>query len=229
MINVQIDIRGSTYEYDVQGSGPPLILFHGFTGSSNSWSSFISKWDRDFTIVTVDLPGHGKTKMKTPYTIESCCADLKILFQSLGLESIHLAGYSMGGRIALSFAMYYPEMIDTLILESCTAGIDNENERQQRIQSDEQWIREIETKRVAHFVHRWENIPLFDTQKRLPQEVQQTIRHERLSQSKEGLVESLRYMGTGKMPSWWNNLSEFNKPVLLITGQLDRKFVMLNG
>lgn len=225
---MQIEIRGSTYEYNVHGSGPPLVLFHGFTGSSNTWSPFISKWEIDFTIVTVDLPGHGKTKMNTPYTIESCCEELKVLFQSIGLESFHLAGYSMGGRIALSFSMYYPEMIETLILESSTAGIDSDHERIQRRSNDEQWIKEIETKGVEHFVHMWENIPLFATQKRLPKVVQQNIRKERLSQSKEGLSDSLRYIGTGTMPSWWKKLSEFKQPVLLITGQLDQKFVMLN-
>src|SRR5699024_9713259 len=80
----------------------------------------------------------------------------------------------------------------------------------------------------VNFVKQWEKVPLFDSQKFLPQTVQDQIRQERLSQDPVGLSHSLEYMGTGVQPSWWNSLNKLNMRVLLITGELDEKFVRRN-
>lgn len=70
----------------------------------------------------------------------------------------------------------------------------------------------------------WENLALFASQKVLSPEMKRRIRSERLSQNSHGLAMSLRGMGTGKQPSYWNCLANFTFPVLLITGALDEKF-----
>ena len=70
----------------------------------------------------------------------------------------------------------------------------------------------------------WENIPLFETQKRLAQNVQEAVRKERLANNSKGLANSLRGMGTGAQPSWWNELQNFKMPVLLMNGEYDEKF-----
>src|SRR5690625_7193382 len=94
----KFSIGDATYYYEISGEGPPIVLLHGFTGSHATWSAFVSKWKDDFQLITIDLPGHGKTIVKTPRTIESCCNDLKQLFDHLELKTFHLIGYSMGGR-----------------------------------------------------------------------------------------------------------------------------------
>src|SRR5690625_2337524 len=91
-------VKDATYWYEVYGEGEPVVLLHGFTGSTATWSECISNWKEQFQIIVVDLPGHGKTKTQSPRTMEACCADLNQLFTSLQLDSVHLAGYSMGGR-----------------------------------------------------------------------------------------------------------------------------------
>ena len=70
----------------------------------------------------------------------------------------------------------------------------------------------------------WENIPLFETQKRLAQNVQEAVRKERLANNSKGLANSLRGMGTGAQPSWWNELQNLKMPVLLMNGEYDEKF-----
>src|SRR5690625_7287500 len=113
-------VKDATYWYEVYGEGEPVVLLHGFTGSTATWSECISNWKEQFQIIVVDLPGHGKTKTQSPRTMEACCADLNLLFTSFQLDSVHLVGYSMGGRTALSFAMLYPEWIASLTLESAS-------------------------------------------------------------------------------------------------------------
>ncbi|HLR41348.1 MAG TPA: 2-succinyl-6-hydroxy-2,4-cyclohexadiene-1-carboxylate synthase [Virgibacillus sp.] len=221
-------VKDATYWYEVYGEGVPVVLLHGFTGSTATWSEFISNWKEQFQIIVVDLPGHGKTKTQSPRTMEACCADLNQLFTSLQLDSIHLAGYSMGGRTALSFAMLYPERIASLTLESASPGLASEAERQERIENDEKLAQRIEQDGIMKFVDFWENIALFDTQKKLPAAVRQAIRDERTGQSADGLTQSLRHMGTGKQPSWWGQLNAFKKPVLLLAGTEDKKFVGIN-
>ncbi|RDW18738.1 2-succinyl-6-hydroxy-2,4-cyclohexadiene-1-carboxylate synthase [Oceanobacillus arenosus] len=218
----------SSYWYEVHGEGIPVVLLHGFTGSTATWQHFIEQQDKKLQIITIDLPGHGRTKTKEAVTMEICCRDLAQLFRLLQLETLHLLGYSMGGRTALSFAILYPEMIETLILESASPGLMTAEERKMRVKKDELLAQKIEQDGLVSFINFWQDIPLFQTQKALPIHVQQMIRTERLSQTEQGLADSLRFMGTGKQPSWWKKLNTFKQPVLLMAGSLDSKFVAVN-
>lgn len=221
-------VGDGTYAYKISGTGIPVVLLHGFTGSKTTWSTFVSQWKDNFQLITIDLPGHGVTKTETPRTMEECCHDLAKMFEYLKLTKIHLVGYSMGGRVALSFANLYPELISSLILESTSPGIWSNKEREERIANDEKLAQRIETGGVPEFVDFWEEIPLFASQKELSKSSKQSVRQERLSQSEQGLVMSLRFMGTGSQPSLWGKLTRFPQPVLLIVGELDQKFITIN-
>jgi 2-succinyl-6-hydroxy-2,4-cyclohexadiene-1-carboxylate synthase len=221
-------IGDANYWYEIHGSGKPLVLLHGFTGSSKTWRAFISNWQNDFQVITIDLPGHGKTHAPYVMTMEEVCADLHLFFSKLVPDSFHLLGYSMGGRTALSYAMLYPENIKSLILESASPGLASEEEREDRRKRDEKLAVCIEKDGMEQFVEFWGNIPLFETQKRLPAEKKASIRQERLSQNSAGLAQSLRTMGTGSQPSWWGKLSDITMPVLLLAGVLDPKFSGIN-
>jgi len=225
---LEFKINDAMYAYEIYGQGTPLVMLHGFTGSMKTWHPFINCWEDSFQLFLIDLPGHGKTRVNTPRSMEQCSKELKALFEHLNLSSIHLLGYSMGGRTALSFAMYYPEMVETLVLESASPGLKSVGERLKRIEKDDQLAKRIESEGLTSFVNYWESIPLFKTQKNLSKDAQQVIRNERLWQSSEGLAESLRTMGTGSQPSWWNQLTELKCPVLLLTGKLDEKFILIN-
>lgn len=221
-------INDAAYWYELTGEGPTVVLLHGFTGSSATWEPFVENLAQEFQVLIVDLPGHGKTEMATGRSMETCCSDLFALFSMLELTDIRLIGYSMGGRTALSFAMLYPELVKSLVLESTSPGLATESERQARITRDEQLAEKIEQEGVVKFVDFWEDIPLFQTQKNLPVEVRQKIRNERLAQNKTGLAQSLRLMGTGAQMSWWDRLHDLSIPVLLLAGAKDDKFVKLN-
>lgn len=218
----------SKYWCEVSGQGVPVILLHGFTGSMATWSPIVPTLADHFQVITIDLPGHGKTIVSAGKTMLDCCADLKSIFEQLGLGKIHLLGYSMGGRTALSFAMTYPDLVQSLILESASPGLAQEKDRADRIKNDEKLAGRITTGGVESFVDFWEDLPLFESQKNLPKALKQSIREERLSQRADGLAMSLTYMGSGSQPSWWDKLGTLNVPVLLVVGEWDSKFIKLN-
>lgn len=222
-------ISDAAYWYDIQGEGPPVVLLHGFTGSTTTWNTFIARWKEQFRLLVVDLPGHGKTVIHSPRTMEDCCSDIQKLLHHLQLPKVHIVGYSMGGRTALSFAMLFPEQVASLILESASPGLASSDEQQKRKANDEKLAQRIEQEGIKNFVDFWEDIPLFETQKCLPDSVAKSLRNERLGQTEEGLVHSLRFMGTGSQPSWWDRLSLLMKPVLLLAGAQDEKFIRINA
>ncbi|WP_217589121.1 2-succinyl-6-hydroxy-2,4-cyclohexadiene-1-carboxylate synthase [Lentibacillus saliphilus] len=221
-------IGQDAYWYDIHGDkGPTIVMLHGFTGTTKTWTHILPYVQSGYNVVLIDLPGHGKTNTG-PKTMAACCTDLNRLFRHLQLDRIHLVGYSMGGRTALSYAVAYPDMIETLILESASPGLEHQAERLDRIERDEQLATRIETEGIESFVDFWEGIPLFASQKRLISSVQTALREERLSQTEIGLAHSLRGMGTGAQTSLWQELSTVTCPVLLLVGSLDHKFIQIN-
>ncbi|WP_019154947.1 2-succinyl-6-hydroxy-2,4-cyclohexadiene-1-carboxylate synthase [Robertmurraya massiliosenegalensis] len=220
-------IDGIRYNVETYGDGFPVILLHGFTGDASNWQPFFEQWGKRSKLFAVDIIGHGKSDSPDElerYHMLSVVDDLFLLMEKLKIQKADFVGYSMGGRLALSFAAKYPTKVRKLVLESATAGIESGDERKLRCQQDEKLADFIVEKGIAAFVEYWEDIPLFTSQKHLPIEVQKQIREQRLRNSSIGLANSLRGMGTGSQPSWWAELSDLNVEMLLITGALDQKF-----
>ncbi|GGC81183.1 putative 2-succinyl-6-hydroxy-2,4-cyclohexadiene-1-carboxylate synthase [Thalassobacillus devorans] len=224
-------IDGTKYWVEINGQGLPMMFLHGFTGSTRTWDDVAGLLiKKGFQVITIDLPGHGKTIYNTGHklSMKRACHDLKSLADELNLSTFNLTGYSMGGRTALSFAALYPDYIAQLILESASPGLESNEDQQARISKDERLAKKLEDEGILSFVDFWENLPLFDSQRRLPEKVKRKIREERLSQSADGLALSLRGMGTGVQPSWWERLEQLELPVQLIVGESDKKFVSIN-
>lgn len=225
-----VTVNGVAYHVCSEGSGSPIVLLHGFTGGVNSWTSLLADLASNHRVIRIDLLGHGQTdcpETAKRYTMEHQVADLVAILDALNVKKTDLLGYSMGGRTALSLACQHPERIRTLVLESASPGLEREEERKARRAHDQKLAQFISDKGVEAFVRFWETIPLFATQKNLPEPVCERLRHERLMNHGEGLAGSLRGMGTGAQPSWWKVLPELSLPVLLITGSKDEKFCSL--
>src|SRR5699024_6625145 len=223
-----IRIKDATYAYKMDGVGEPLVLLHGFTGTKSTWDPFFDMLSSHFTVIAIDMPGHGDTVSDSPRTMEMFSEDLKCFLRAFNIDKAALLGYSMGGRAALSFASTYPEHVSKLMLESASPGLKTEQERKERREADRKLAEMIVDKGVLTFIDFWENIPLFHTQKRLPEEAKKNIRTEREKQTSGGLSASLLHMGTGIQPSWWENLKQLDIPVSLIAGSEDEKFVRIN-
>ncbi|MCJ7842706.1 2-succinyl-6-hydroxy-2,4-cyclohexadiene-1-carboxylate synthase [Lederbergia sp. NSJ-179] len=225
-----IRVNDVDYFYEMQGKGPVVLLLHGFTGDHTTWTHLKKQLRDDFTLLSVDLLGHGRTSAPTDparYQIETAAADLTALLEALKIKKVHLLGYSMGGRLALTFAILFPEKVSSLILESASPGLKTMKEREGRVFKDKQLAQMIEKKGIKEFVDYWERIPLFASQSKLPERIRHQIRRQRLDQSPLGLANSLRGMGTGQQPSWWSTLASLSMPIQLICGKKDPKFCQI--
>jgi 2-succinyl-6-hydroxy-2,4-cyclohexadiene-1-carboxylate synthase len=236
-----MEIDGARYNVETRGEGPPLVLLHGFTGSARTWDGHVesiatlaaSKRDwRGHTTVLVDLLGHGLSDSPADpdrYRMERASEDLSVILDSLGHSArAAVAGYSMGGRLALHFALAHPERVAALILEGASPGIRDPEERRRRIESDSELADFIEREGVPAFVERWEAAPLFETQRRLPAPAREALRAQRLRNDRAGLANSLRGMGAGVQEPLWDRLGELTAPTLLVAGEHDPKFRRIN-
>ena len=222
------DINDLQFNLERVGSGPPLVLLHGFTGSGASWGEHLKDFGEHFTCYAVDLIGHGKTESPMNaqrYRMERCVEDLLVLMDRLGIEQTALLSYSMGGRVALHLAAVAPERISALILESASPGIPDAAERAARVKSDEALAQSIERDGLKTFIDYWESLPLFASQRNLPPDVWQRHRAQRLSNDPVGLANSLRGVGAGAMQPVWEHLDALTMPTMLIVGELDEKYV----
>ena len=222
-------VSGMKYHFETQGDGTPLLLLHGFTGSSSSWVEHVPVFAEYFRVITVDLPGHGLTDSPDNlkcYAMERSAADIvALVYELTGNTPFHLLGYSMGGRLALYIALHYAGRLHSLVLESASPGLATEAQQNERRERDNALAGRIESEGIETFVEYWERIPLFASQMRLPEAKRQRLHQQRLKNKPQGLANSLRGMGTGVQPSLWDHLSHLDMPVLLLAGELDPKFV----
>jgi len=224
-------INGLRYGVFEVGRGAPLVLLHGFTGSAAGWQPLMQHLAGHRRLIAIDLPGHGRSDAPgdaARYRMERVATDLAALLEALDAAPADWLGYSMGGRLALYCALEYPDFVLRLVLESASPGLTSAAERQARCAEDEALAARIEREGLAAFVTYWESRPLFASQARLPDAIRAVQRTQRLDNKPEGLANSLRGMGAGAQPSLRSRLPELRRPVLLLAGELDEKFVAIN-
>lgn len=227
---MKIEVDGLTLNVERRGSGPPVVMLHGFTGSASGWADVASALAPEFEAIAIDIVGHGQSDAPedvTRYGMRRVVDDLAAVLQGLGHERATWLGYSMGGRTALQVAVHRPEVVSALILEGGTPGLATAQERIARVASDEVLAQKLLTQGVEAFVDFWQEVALFASQKRLPQERQDRVRAGRLRNRAIGLANSLRGMGTGAQEDVRARLDGVRVPSFLITGALDTKFTDL--
>ncbi len=111
-----IEVDDHRIHYVDAGDGFPLIMLHGGANDWHDWEENIEPLAQHYRVIAPDIAGFGKSdKSKGAYGIDDFVHYIKGLVQALGLERVHMAGHSLGGRIGLEFACHYPERISKLI------------------------------------------------------------------------------------------------------------------
>ncbi len=119
--------------YEDSGAGRPLVLLHGFCGSSAYWTKTSELLNSDYRVIAPDLRGHGRSEAPdVRYTVEMMADDLVALIQRLELDKPVLLGHSLGGYVALAFAEKYPELISGFGLVHSTARPDDDQGKANR-------------------------------------------------------------------------------------------------
>ena len=202
--------------YESSGTGSRDICFvHGFTQTGNSWK-IPAQNIHDSTNTFIDAPDHGESQGTSLSLEEAGEAIADIAFGKV------LAGYSMGARMALHAVMQHPHAMTGLVLVSGTPGIEDDSEREARVQSDDALATRIEQIGTPAFIDEWIHQPLFAKSKISDAEIRDRNRNTPAS-----LASSLRTCGTGQQQPWWPHLQDIQIPVLLIAGSRDEKFVAI--
>lgn len=111
--------------YKVEGSGETLVFIHGLSDSLLYWEVLAAGLKNDYQIVRFDLPGHGESELGSEeMTIDSYVNDLAALLDGLDINDVNLIGFSLGGAIALDFALKYPDKVDSLVIMSSFYKVD---------------------------------------------------------------------------------------------------------
>lgn len=210
------------------GSGDPVMVIHGFTGSGKAMTPLVDRLD-GVRRVAVDLPGHGRSPAPEDpahYSVEAMAESVARRAAATPDAPCHVVGYSMGGRVALALAVVHPQACRSLTLISATAGMTGEAERARRRQADEALADRIETFGLDQFIEDWLALPMWDTLRAsLSASEWEASRRQRRSCDPVGLANSLRSGGTGSMVPLWDRLADLDVPTLVVCGELDTPFV----
>jgi 2-succinyl-6-hydroxy-2,4-cyclohexadiene-1-carboxylate synthase len=193
------------------------VLLHGFTNTGAAWEPVVAALGESYRAMTPDIRGHGAASDVTPVTLEAVLEDLAALAPS----QFTLAGYSMGGRIALHAALAMPDRVQRLVLVGASPGLDDPAERAARQAEDERLAAEIERMSIEAFAERWGRTPVLAG---ISPEVAGRAHADRLRGTPAGLSRALRGLGTGALPSLWDRLGELGLPVAMVVGERDVKF-----
>lgn len=221
---MQIHIGDYHYGVSIVGEGKPLVCFHGFSESGSTWDGIEVP---GYRLIRIDSMGHGRSARPMelgPYTLPQMLGDLHTVIYAVAGERYALMGYSMGARMALLYALEYPEEVTHLVLESGSVGIEEEGERQDRYVADQGLAERIRAHDITWFSETWAKLEIFKTQQGLPAKVQQQIQGRRLLNSPHALAFTLEGIGQGSMPYVGHRLSELTMPVCYISGELDTKY-----
>lgn len=119
--------------YRISGSGPAMVLLHGFLESKAIWDDFTETLKKDFTVIAIDLPGHGESEMiSESHTMQLMAAAVKAVFQAEHIEKAIIAGHSLGGYVALQFAAENEVLLEGLVLFHSHANADTDEAKENR-------------------------------------------------------------------------------------------------
>lgn len=225
-----ISVNGVQYNVEIVGSGTPLMCLHGFTGSTKTWTRLAADLRPQFSVILVDMLGHGNSSQPSDprrYSMNHTIIDLLEILDQIKIDKIDLLGYSLGARTALSFAVRHPERCKNLILESGSPGIFDSSERMKRVEADEKLAKFIDQRGVEFFINYWEGIPLFQSQMKMSSSARASLRSQRLHNSAVGLANSLRGIGTGSQAPVHDFLSATPIPTCIIAGEEDTRYCQI--
>lgn len=196
---------------------PTIVLLHGFTNTGASWDPVVTALGERYRALAPDIRGHGTASDRRPVSLSTVLDDI----DALAPPCFTLAGYSMGGRIALHAALAWPQRVERLVLIGSSPGIADPRERAARRRTDDELADEVSRSSIEEFAARWALTPVLAGQEPA---VAGAAHRDRLRSSAAGLAAALRGLGPGVLPSLWDRLGEVTAPVTLIVGEHDPKF-----
>jgi pimeloyl-ACP methyl ester carboxylesterase len=130
---VKLDRNGVNIHYEVHGSGPAILLTHGYSATARMWDGQIAPLSRDHTLILWDMRGHGESDYPsdpTRYSEEETVADMAAILDTVGAKQAVIGGLSLGGYMSLAFHRAHPERVKALLIIDTGPGFKNDEARQ---------------------------------------------------------------------------------------------------
>jgi pimeloyl-ACP methyl ester carboxylesterase len=124
---------GVAVYYEVHGSGPAILLTHGYSATSQMWSGQVDALSEDHTLVTWDMRGHGQSDYPTDpglYSEAATVADMAAILDAVGARDAVIGGLSLGGYMSLAFHLAHPERTRALLIIDTGPGYKNDEARE---------------------------------------------------------------------------------------------------
>ena len=187
----------------------PTVLLHGFAGTPRHWDRVLGFGVDGLTLALSDAD---------PLTPDGVAG----LAAAAAPGRFTLAGYSMGGRLALHAALAMPERVERLVLISASAGIEDAAARIRRREADEALATQIAGHDIEWFVERWRALSLFAQD---PAWIVEDVARDERRCTPAALASCLREFGPGAMAPMWDRLGELAMPVTVLAGERDEQYV----
>ncbi|HEY0828499.1 MAG TPA: alpha/beta hydrolase [Bacilli bacterium] len=209
--------NGIEIAFDDRGEGEPLILLHGFCGTSAYWERIVPELESKYRIITPDLRGHGQSSIPDEmYSMDLIAEDIMGLMDVLELPKVSLFGHSLGGYAALAFAEKYPDRLERVALIHSTGFPDTEEAMAKRLKD----IADINREGMYPYIEGL--IPKLFAPEHLvtmPEQVEAAKQIGRTTTAK-GAIHTLQ--GMRCRPDRREVLSTIEVPVLLVAGSEDQ-------
>lgn len=122
----RVSVNGVGIDYEVHGSGEPLLVIPAFSFSKNSWKNQIPGLAKGFRVIVISQRGHGdsdKPKGDENYSPSAFVNDIHILLEKLNIkERVIIIGHSMGSKVTMQFCLNYPDRVRAAILVTPLTG-----------------------------------------------------------------------------------------------------------
>ena len=205
---------------------PPIVFLHGFLGAGSDWGEIASPLAEDYFCVCPDLPGHGANITRdfdAQMSIPQLALELRALCAALSLSAPTVVGYSLGGRVALAAAVQHPQFMQALMLESTSAGLDIDAERQARAATDDARAAVLLADGIAAFMRTWYAAPLFESLQMRPQLLAK-LQAARMCNDARWMSKVVSELSPGRAASVWAELPSVRLRTLLLSGALDVRY-----
>lgn len=118
-------INGVEIYYDLNGSGSEtIVILNGIMMSTTSWYDFVPLYTKNYRLLRVDFRNQGQSQyVEEDFLIDVHVDDLKVLFERLNIEKVHMVGISYGAEVAMLFALKHQHMLQSLVLSNTTARV----------------------------------------------------------------------------------------------------------
>jgi pimeloyl-ACP methyl ester carboxylesterase len=209
-----LTVSGGRLFYETAGSGPTVILLHGGFGDRRMWDDQVAEFARQYRVVRYDHRGFGRSDAPTgPY---SAADDLRQLLDHLGADRAHLVGNSLGGSVALDFALLEPGRVDKLVLVASAAeGFPFPTEDSLRVVAV---IQAAAEQGIDQAVNLWLEHPMLDVARESPELF---ARVRQMVMDNGSIWRMGHWPSAGLNPPSAHRLAEIRTPTLMIIGERD--------